>query len=1289
MIARFPTLRLEGGLISSDQIDRVADQKAKEFTIDDIAAAWSDVRSYWSIFEKSLAKLPEDNLATSETRNKWMIPFFSTLGYDLSSPKIAVEVDGLTYAISHRAGKDDNSTPIHIVGFRQSLDRRPDSGRPRLAPHSLVQEYLNRTEHLWGVVTNGSTLRILRNSNLLRKQAYIEFDLEQIMRDELFADFALLFRLIHASRLPKGIDDASSCQLELFHKQTVEQGGRVRDHLRDGVEKALTQFGNGFLNHPRNAALRVKVQDKSLEPFEFYEQLLRLIYRFLFLMVSEERNLISDNMTYRQHYSISRIRRLVEVRAAYTKQEDLWLSLALTFKLFQDESLGPLLGVPTLNGDLFDPARTSELNEISLSNRDLLLAIWEICMYREKANTPWRRINYAALDVEELGSVYESLLDFHPIFIEQNGKLMFRLLTGTERKSTGSYYTPPELVNELIKSSLVPTIQDRLSGAKSNDERSSALLTITICDPACGSGHFLLAAARTIGRELAKSRTGDEEPASEQMRIAIRDTITHCIYGVDKNPLAVDLCKVALWLEGHTTAKPLTFLDHRIRCGDSLVGILDLSVLKDGIPDDAFIASAGDNKTVARNLQKQNKMEREHRNLVEFDTAINVLTSSRQQVNAIADDKPADIRKKKELFCEFQKEGTPWCKDKTACDLWTAAFFVGITSEQYQDQHIPTTQTVREYIVRGASVDLPQVRVARQLAMEYRFFHWALEFPEVFANGGFDCVLGNPPWEKEKIMETEFFSTTDLSSQVITTSAHRKQIIQNGLTGGEKAGFIDVKGKLEKIKSFFKSSSRFKLTGHGEMNTYALFTELFNNLLNHNGQAGIITQTSLFTNDTFKKFFIFLLEQQKLVKIVDFWNIKKIFPSVKPTVKFALITLKFKNKGGIRVFCHLEKIIDLQDKWREFILLPEDIKIVNPNTLTLPMFRSSKDAEKIIKIYKNNKILKNDSCENEWNIKYATILHMTNDSHFFHTKEELEHNNATEIGNHFIKEEIEFLPIYESKLMQQFNHRHATFDGIPIEERFKTKARTNKPNLSNLQDPHWLSLPRYWIEKKDLLTKYPSEWNYNWFVGFRNAISSSGDARSSTFCIIPYAGVGNSMPILIINHPICDILFLLANFNSLVFDYVLKQKVSGGNLNLFILNQLPLVSIQKCTREDFERITPKVVELCYSAWDLKSFAQDILNEIGVDSWNRWFPSNPLIDGRPQPFVWNDEWRAILRAELDACFAKMYGLNREELEYILGTFPVLQKSEEGKYGEYRTRKLVLKAWEDMEKEGKNN
>ncbi len=1298
MNTSFPSLRIEGGLLSGEIIDKIAEassdipgQKPVDFglesnrpLIDEIASAWNDARSYWALFQKSLERLKPDDPGTTFTRDRWMVPFFSLLGYNLQPQRKAAGIEGASYFISHRGGMHEQAPPIHITGFRQSLDRRAESGVPRLAPHSLVQEYLNRSEELWGIVTNGFTLRLLRDTHLIRRQAYIEFDLKEIMEGDRFADFALLYRLIHATRLPKGIEDADKCLLEQYHRTTVEQGGRVRDHLRDGVQRALIRFGNGFLHHPKNAVFRADVSQKTVEPFEYYQQLLRIIYRFLFLMVSEERGLISDNELYRQHYSITRIRNLAGTAAAYNEFEDLWASLRVTFSLFTDESIGGLLKVPPLNGDLFDPTRTETLNPLSLSNRDLLHAMWDLSMYREKDKAPWRRINYAALDVEELGSVYESLLEFQPVFSEMDGKPTFNLLTGTERKSTGSYYTPPELVNELIQSALVPVIQDRLKEAKTPAEKEQQLLSLTICDPACGSGHFLLAAARRIGRELGIARTGDEEPSPEQMRLAIRDVITHCIYGVDKNPLAVDLCKVALWLEGHTTSKPLTFLDHRIRCGDSLVGVFDLSVLQEGIPDDAFTAVTGDDKAVAREIKKQNKKEREHRQLGEFDVTMGVLTSSRQQVNAIADDRPEDIRRKRELFSAFQQEGTAWCKDKTACDLWTAAFFVGLTKENEQKRIIPTTNTVREYLAGGVPVDNPQVKIARRLTSDFRFFHWPLEFPEVFGKGGFDCVLGNPPWEKEKLLENELLINYGICSEIITTASHRKKIIEKKSVIGEKSIIHEFSRKIEKIKSFLKTSSRFIYSSVGEVNTYALFTELFVSLQNRNGQCGLITQTGIFTNETYKFFFNFLLNQKKLVKICDFWNIKRIFPTVQPTVKFSLITLKFNNMGGIRVFCHLERIKELEDKWREYFLNLDDIKKVNPNTLTLPMFKSSKDAQLIKKIYENNVILKKDNHDNDWKIEYCRFIDMTNDSHLFIIKEELEKENANLKGNIFIKNSDLFFPIFESKLTQQYNHRHATFDGIPIEERFKPKARTNKPKLKDLQNPNWQPLPRYWMNEKEIFKKMPSSWDFHWFLGFRNAISSSGDARSATFCIIPYSGVGNSMPLLTPKHSIQYILVLLANFNSLIFDYVLKQKVSGGNLNLFILKQLPVISIKKCSHDNLSDISKKVVELSYTAWDLEIFARDIIKEIGPDTWNRWFPYNLLVRGQPQPFIWDEERRAMLKAEIDAHFAKMYGLSRVELEYILEQFSVLQKSEERELGEYRTRRMVLEAWDRMER-----
>ena len=491
----------------------------------------------------------------------------------------------------------------------------PPSGRPRLAPHSLVQEYLNRTEHVWGIVTNGLTLRLLRDSSLVRRQAYVEFDLQAILEEQRFHDFAALYRLLHRTRLPRGMADANECLLERYYAQTIEQGGRVREHLRDGVEECLKLLGNGFLAHKDNEELRQKLQSKQLSPAQFYRQLFRLVYRFLFLLVSEDRGLISPNPVYRDHYGIARLRRMLDVQAAWTDHPDLWLSLRTLFHLFQDDKLSAVLTLAPLNGELF---ATQTLDGCTLSNRDLLAAFWYLAYYQERAGAPSRRVNYAALDVEELGSVYESLLEFHPDVTFHDSRFTFDLIFGSERKTTGSFYTPPELVNELVESALMPVVRQRLAAAAAADKRDgtgtkhqqAALLSLKIIDVACGSGHMLLAAARRVGKELARLRTGEDEPAPERVREAIRDVISHCIYGVDRNPLAVDLCRVALWLESHTAGKPLTFLDHRIRCGDSLVGVFDVGVLAQGIPDKAFDPCEGDEKATARNAARQNREER-------------------------------------------------------------------------------------------------------------------------------------------------------------------------------------------------------------------------------------------------------------------------------------------------------------------------------------------------------------------------------------------------------------------------------------------------------------------------------------------------------------------------------------------------------------------------------------------------------------------------------------------------------------------------------------------------------
>jgi len=724
------TIKSEGSLIPADLLDSIyagepKGQKAGDFglngkvrLIDEIASCWSDAKAYWEAFQHGLDRLKEGESGATVTREQWILPLLRTLGFEgISFSHSAILVGGSPYSISHRLGDEEHPLPIHIEGANFELDQRNPTGRTRISPHALIQEYLNRTDALWGIVTNGRQFRILRDSARLSRPTYLEFDLKEMMEGEHFTDFQLFYRIVHRTRFPKESETAHDCLLEDYYQNGIETGGRVREHLRDGVEEALKIFGNGFLEHHNNGYLIELIKEGKLSPVEYYRQLLRLIYRFLFLMVSEERKLVGPDpkndklyKLYTQNYSINRLREKVE-HPVDPKEHywDLWEGVKQTFRLYCDKSAGDIMGVDVLNGDLFGSSAMPELEKASLYNRDFLHGFAQLSLFKEGKSI--RRINYGYLDVEELGSVYESLLDYHPVFNNTEDKPKFELAFGTERKSTGSYYTRPELVQELIKSALVPVIEDRLESAETNEDKERALLSLKVCDPASGSGHFLLAGARKIGTELAKVRSGEEQPTPSEFRIAVRDVIQHCIYGVDLNPLAVDLCKVALWLEGHNRGYPLTFLDHRIKCGNSLVGVDTLDRLQEGIPNEAFNAVTGDDKEVAKKIKARNRLELKAwesgqlpliKNIdEELKADLRGFAEGVNRIDRIEDSRLEDVGRKQEEYERIRKQ-KKWLRDWTASNIWTSAFFYLLTDED--DPAIPTQDKLISYLAQPDSL---------------------------------------------------------------------------------------------------------------------------------------------------------------------------------------------------------------------------------------------------------------------------------------------------------------------------------------------------------------------------------------------------------------------------------------------------------------------------------------------------------------------------------------------------------------------------------------------------------
>jgi hypothetical protein len=980
----FVAITVEGGLFPSDLLDKLATtpeevpgQKPSDFGLnggrvsEETQSGYSAACAYWKALQQRLG--PGKGSTTSITRNAFVIPLLSGLGYEPEYQPAAVQVGGASFAISHRAGTEDDALPVHIVAADQPLDER---GAGRVSPHALMQDFLNRTDALWGIVTNGRRLRLLRNSARLARPTYLEVDLQAMLEGDLYNEFVVFFRLAHRSRLPSGSADAHQCLLERWYQQGIEDGGRVREHLRDGVERALLGLGTGFLAHPANDALRAAIGEKRLDDLGFYRQLLRLIYRLLFLMVAEERKLLlipsaeaaARQDIYSRWYSLARLRDRAEQHHFDDPHHDLWEGLKQTFRLFRDGATAAQLNLSPLDGELFGVNACFDLERAALANTVLLDALFALSTFEETGGRGRkrgirRRVNYAGLDVEELGSVYESLLDYHPHTALDPPR--FELLKGSERKTTGSYYTPPALVQELIKSALVPVVEERLAAAPTSEDKERALLGLKVIDPAAGSGHFLLAAARRIGRELARVRTGEEEPAPTAYREAVRDVIRHCLYAVDKNPLAVDLCKVALWTEGHAAGLPLSFLDHHIQCGDSLIGIFDLAVLNAGIPDEAYKPLTGDDKAVAKELKKRNERQRAGQLMLDLADRGDVTATPQALAPAFAhlaelDERaPEDVQAKAEAYRKLSRDDPRWRRLKRACDAWCAAFFLPLKKETAN--RVPTTDDVWRCL---AGRDTGQGPLFAQIdtlaAEELRFFHWPLQFPEVFASGGFDVALGNPPWERIKLQEQEFFAGKDRDIANAPNKAAREKLIKALAANNPAlaAAFDIAKRQAEAGGVFVRTAGRYPLTATGDINTYAVFAETFLKLIGERGRAGFIVPTGIATDDTTKRFFDEIVNYGRLASLHAFENEEFIFRSVHHSFRFGLLTLRGPAPHVPADFVFFARQPEqLADQRRRFTLSADDIALINPNTRTCPIFRTSYDAELTKKIYRTVPVL--------------------------------------------------------------------------------------------------------------------------------------------------------------------------------------------------------------------------------------------------------------------------------------------------------------------------------------------
>ncbi len=1313
----FTALRIEGGIIPAEYLETVRQlaapsQSNADYGIERTLNLRDEISRFWRIATERWAGFKErrdrgDLNAATITIEDWLNPLLHrVLEFEDIAQRRERVVGTRHFPIGHEAY--GQAVPLVLVPHDCSLDKADprfgEEGRRR-APHNLLQEYLNAEDAaLWGIVSNGRQMRLARDNPSLTRPAYIEADFERMFEEQLYSDFAAFWLLFHASRLAPKDGNVASCVLETWRNASLETGERARENLRHGVTQALRDLGTGFLRHPANEALRQALQNGDLETEAYFQELLRLVYRLLFLFTGEERGLLftpgspeEARNIYREGYAVSRLREMALQRRTHDRHLDLWVGLRVTFGALA-EGAEPL-GLPALGG-LFATEQCPHLDAADLTNTELLAAIRALAFF--PSGKSLARVNFRDMGTEELGSVYESLLELQPRIeagtwtfgfagddAEASGK-------GSARKLSGSYYTPPSLVNELIRSALVPVIERTV--AEHPDDPIAALLNLKIVDPACGSGHFLLAAARRLAAEIARLEAGADTPEESRRQHALREVVQHCIFGVDLNPMAVELCRTALWIETVEPGRPLSFLDHHLQCGNSLIGATP-ALLKKGIPDEAFSAIEGDDKKVVREFKQKNREQREFglMSLIPEDDEpwerLGNLADAMFRLDTGPEDTLEEVREKERRYAEMVLS-THYLNARFWADMWCAAFFWKKTREF----SFPITQEVFKRVERNPHEVPHWMREeVQRLAIEHRYFHWHLAFPEVFRmpnegeaadneetgwRGGFDVVLGNPPWERIKIQEQEWFANRSESVTGASNAAVRRRAIA-ALESSDPALFEAFKDALrgaEAQSHFLRHSERFPLCGRGDINTYTVFAELKRGLKGPQGRAGMIVPTGIANDDTTKVFFGAITSGRELASLFSFENEEFIFPSVHHSYRFCLLTLcgSLSSEQSPEFAFFLRQATQIRRNERRFTLSPENIARINPNTRTCPVFRSQADAELTRKIYGRVPVLIDESRGDEgnpWGIRFMAMFHMANDSGLFRTAAQLGERGASREGASWVLEDgTVWVPLYEAKMISSYDHRAGTYEGRGDDRGF-TALPT--PSIEKHCDPHYLVEPFYWVECTHIDSKLADKkWRNAWMFGWKD-ITNNTNERTIISGIVPKVGAGHTLPLCFPSpkhkHSVPA---FVGNWNSLVLDYVARQNVGGTHLSYMYLNQFPILSPSAYTEADQAFIAPRVLELTYTAHDLDDFARDMGHE-------------------GPPFPWDEERRAWLRAELDACYARLYGLTRDELRYILDpadiygpdypseTFRVLKNREMKEYGEYRTARLVLQAWDEQE------
>jgi hypothetical protein len=1368
---------MQGQLFSTDFIARGITETAPWRELDDAAlnAFIARLRSIYGTLSIDSA------LNEGQTEDELVEPLLAELGWgdcwisqvNLSESGREDVPDFLLFPDS--AAKDralqvtDDQRARHGIALLEAkrwlrvLDRTEDTrGNTRKkrdfgAPSSQMLRYLSRVDVMsdravkWGVLTNGAVWRLYWQDARSRAEDFFEIDVAAALGikgiqqelDGLEASHALklFFLLFHrAAFLPQSWDAARRTFHAIAQREARNYEESVSQKLGERVfAEVFPSLANALAASDLQASKDAKGAYTRAYLDELREASLVLLYRLLFVLYAEDRRLLPVMDSRYAPYSLSELREQIAQardggKVLSGKVSNYWSVLDNLFVLIAEGD--DQVGMPAYNGGLFERARAPILARVRVPDAQMAPVIDALSRRVEELHKP--RINYRDLSVAHLGSIYERLLEY--TLVQEEGALHARPASFA-RKVSGSYYTHDDLVRLILDEAVGKLVEEKLAAfdavlkgyatrkslkpyewdALEKSDPPAQLLELKICDPAMGSGHFLVALVDWLADRILEAIDAVDEdvnampwaahladkgaPYSSPVVVRVADIrqrilkagkehnwaldarqlddrhivrrmiLKKVIFGVDKNPMAVELAKVALWLHTFTVGAPLSFLDHHLKCGDSLHGE-KLDTVRTAMQalgtlfQDAELARL---ELAAKSLEAVSELT---------DTSIAEAHESKKLADEAAE-KLAPIHALLDFWRALRWLVPGWpttkpakIKDETARKA-LAELFSGRRN---------LVGDIMQGTIEGEGADVAAANdlLARASALARRehFFHWWTAFPTVWrtqGSGGFDAVIGNPPWDVLELEDGVWFFDRERSISMTKTSAERDALIEKLKSRNPRLWneFHEAKEQSNRALRVIRESSEYPFFSSGKVNLYRLFVERCTALGSASSVFGLLVPSGISADAAGSKFFRKVADDRRVLSLFDFENRGNpggsYFPDVDARTKFCVFVFGGVSRITPFMSCafYLKSPVELRNSGRILRIHASDLLSINPNTASMPMLSSQKDADLTAAIYRSNPVLvlrDGAAVKATWPIRYKQGTHnVSSDSASFVRPDKLDSRTwEVDASGHLSNGQQVMVRLFEGKMVQMYDHRAATIKVNP--ENLRRPAQEVPTTAQEKADPKFSPKPQYYVPSDSFdFSVLPDT-----FLALKD-VTSPTNVRGGIFALLPKSAAGHTLPVLLpmqnAEHEYPKFLaLLLANLNSFVADYCLRQKLQTQHVTLGVLEQLPVIPPERFEQSiggvkiaDF--IRAEVLALTYTAHDMAPFARDM----------------GLIDASGQvkpPVVWDAHDRAHRMARLDALFMLLYGIGPADADYILSTFPIVREKDQKAHGRYRTRDLIL-------------